>query len=110
MGADIVVAELDSAAAERTAAEVKSCGRRASVVPTDVTSLPDLRAMAERTRAQFGRIDILINNAGIYRAASPLDITRRALGCAHERQRQSGVLCQSGGTASNDCAKARHDH
>ena len=75
MGADIIIAELDSAAAERTAAEVKSCGRRASVVPTDVTSLPELRAMAERTRAQFGRIDILINNAGIYRAASPLDIT-----------------------------------
>jgi NAD(P)-dependent dehydrogenase (short-subunit alcohol dehydrogenase family) len=75
MGAAIVIAELDSASAERTAAEVKSRGRRASVVPTDVTSLTDLRAMAERTRAEFGRIDILINNAGIYRAASPLDIT-----------------------------------
>jgi NAD(P)-dependent dehydrogenase (short-subunit alcohol dehydrogenase family) len=75
MGAAIVIAELDSASAERTAAEVKSRGRRASVVPTDVTSLTDLRAMAERTRAKFGRIDILINNAGIYRAASPLDIT-----------------------------------
>jgi NAD(P)-dependent dehydrogenase (short-subunit alcohol dehydrogenase family) len=75
MGADIVVAELDGVNAERTASEVKSRGRRASVVPTDVTSLTNLRAMAERTRAEFGRIDILINNAGIYRAASPLDIT-----------------------------------
>jgi NAD(P)-dependent dehydrogenase (short-subunit alcohol dehydrogenase family) len=75
MGADIVVAELDSASAEHTAAEVKSRGRRASVVPTDVTSPTDLRAMAERTRAKFGRIDVFINNAGIYRAASPLDIT-----------------------------------
>jgi NAD(P)-dependent dehydrogenase (short-subunit alcohol dehydrogenase family) len=65
MGAAIVIAELDSASAERTAAEVKSRGRRASVVPTDVTSLTDLRAMAERTRAEFGRIDILINNAAI---------------------------------------------
>src|SRR5262249_55164448 len=35
----------------------------------------DLRAMAERARAEFGRIDILINNAGIYRAALPLDVT-----------------------------------
>jgi 3-oxoacyl-[acyl-carrier protein] reductase len=75
MGADIVVAELDRAGAEHTAAEVKSLGRRASVVPTDVTSLTDLRTMAERTSAEFGRIDILVNNAGIYRAASPLDIT-----------------------------------
>jgi NAD(P)-dependent dehydrogenase (short-subunit alcohol dehydrogenase family) len=75
MGADIVVAELEGSSAERTAAEVRSLGPRASVVPTDVTSLTDLRNMAERTRTEFGRIDILINNAGIYRAASPLDIT-----------------------------------
>jgi NAD(P)-dependent dehydrogenase (short-subunit alcohol dehydrogenase family) len=75
MGADIVVAELERAGAERTAGEVKSLGRRASVVVTDVTSLADLRAMAEQTRAEFGRVDILVNNAGIYRAAAPLDIT-----------------------------------
>ena len=31
--------------------------------------------MVERTRAAFGRIDVLVNNAGIYRAALPLDIT-----------------------------------
>jgi NAD(P)-dependent dehydrogenase (short-subunit alcohol dehydrogenase family) len=75
MGADIVVAELDRDGAERTAAEVKGLGRRVSVVRTDVTSRADLKAMAERARAEFGRIDILINNAGIYRAALPLDVT-----------------------------------
>jgi NAD(P)-dependent dehydrogenase (short-subunit alcohol dehydrogenase family) len=75
MGADIVVAELDQAGAERTAAEVKGLGRRVSVVRTDVTSRTDLKAMAERARAEFGRLDILINNAGIYRAALPLDVT-----------------------------------
>src|SRR5881628_3925228 len=66
MGADIVVAELDRPGAERTAAEVKGLGGRASVVPTDVTSRADLAAMVERTRAEFGRIDVLVNNAGIY--------------------------------------------
>jgi meso-butanediol dehydrogenase / (S,S)-butanediol dehydrogenase / diacetyl reductase len=75
LGADIVVAELDRAGAERTAAEVKSLGLRASVVLIDVTSRADLKTMAEHTRVEFGRIDILINNAGIYRAASPLEIT-----------------------------------
>jgi NAD(P)-dependent dehydrogenase (short-subunit alcohol dehydrogenase family) len=75
MGADIVVAELDRDGAERTAAEVKGLGRRVSVVRTDVTSRDDLKAMAERARAEFGRIDVLVNNAGIYRAALPLDIT-----------------------------------
>src|SRR6266404_664911 len=75
LGADIVVAELDQAGAERTAAEVKGLGRRVSAVRTDVTSRADLKAMAERARAEFGRIDILVNNAGIYRAALPLDVT-----------------------------------
>src|SRR2546428_6586473 len=75
LGADIVVAELDRANAERTAAAVQALGRRASVVPTDVTSRADLTAMVERTRAAFGRIDVLVNNAGIYRAAVSLDIT-----------------------------------
>jgi len=75
MGADIVVAELDLAGAERTAAEVKGLGRRVSAVKTDVTSRADLTAMVNRARSEFGRIDILVNNAGIYRAALPLDVT-----------------------------------
>jgi NADP-dependent 3-hydroxy acid dehydrogenase YdfG len=53
---------------------VKALGRRALVVPTDVTSRKDLSAMVERTRDEFGRIDILVNNAGIYRAAKTLDV------------------------------------
>jgi len=75
MGADIVIAELDRAGAERTASDVRGLNRRATVVPTDVTSQKDLRAMAEQTRAEFGRIDILVNNAGIYRAAASVDVT-----------------------------------
>jgi NAD(P)-dependent dehydrogenase (short-subunit alcohol dehydrogenase family) len=75
LGADVVIAELDLDGAEKTAAEIKMLGRRASVVRTDVTSRADLATMAERTRAEFGRIDILVNNAGIYRAASTLDVT-----------------------------------
>ena len=56
LGADIVVAELDRATAERTAVEVKGQGRRVSVVPTDVTSRTDLKAMTEHTRTEFGAL------------------------------------------------------
>ena len=75
MGAAIVVAELDKDNAERTAGEVRAMGRSALVVPTDVTSRTSLGAMAERTLAEFSRIDVLVNNAGIYRAAATLDVT-----------------------------------
>src|SRR5205807_2093562 len=59
----------------RAAALLKDVGRRALVVPTDVTRRPSLTALVERTRAELGRIDILVNNAGIYRAAATLDVT-----------------------------------
>ena len=75
LGADVVVAELDQANAERTATELRALGRRALVVPTDVTSREHLRAMTDQTRAAFGQIDILVNNAGIYRTAPVLDVT-----------------------------------
>ena len=75
MGADIVVAELDRVGADGTAAEVKGLGRRALVVPTDVTSRAALATMVERAKAELGRIDVLVNNAGIYRAAASLDVT-----------------------------------
>ena len=74
-GADIVIAEMDQAGAKRTAEEVGALGRRSLAVATDVTSRADLRAMVDRAKAEFGRIDILINNAGIYRAAATLDVT-----------------------------------
>jgi 3-oxoacyl-[acyl-carrier protein] reductase len=75
MGADIVIAELDAGGADKTAALVKDLGRRAVVIATDVTKRADLATMVERTRAAFGRIDVLVNNAGIYRAAATLDVT-----------------------------------
>jgi NAD(P)-dependent dehydrogenase (short-subunit alcohol dehydrogenase family) len=75
MGADIVIAELDKTNAEKVAAEIQALGRKALVIPTDVTKQADLKAMAEQTKKQFGRIDVLINNAGIYRAAASLDVT-----------------------------------
>ena len=75
LGADIVIAELDAGGADKTAALVKDLGRRAAVVPTDVTKRADLATMVERTRTAFGRIDVLVNNAGIYRAAATLDVT-----------------------------------
>jgi NAD(P)-dependent dehydrogenase (short-subunit alcohol dehydrogenase family) len=66
---------MDRANAEDTASELRGLGRRALVVQTDVTSRDDLRAMVERTLADFDRIDTLVNNAGIYRTATTLDVT-----------------------------------
>ncbi|HEY7064086.1 MAG TPA: 3-oxoacyl-ACP reductase family protein [Chloroflexota bacterium] len=65
-GAAVVVAEIDPAAAETTAAELRAHGYRAMEAPTDVSDEASVRAMVERTRAEFGRIDVLVNNAAIF--------------------------------------------
>jgi 3-oxoacyl-[acyl-carrier protein] reductase len=65
-GAKVVIAEIDAAAAEAAASELSSQGHSALAVRTDVAERASVEAMAERTIAAFGRIDVLVNNAAIF--------------------------------------------
>lgn len=64
VGAHLVCVARSLDQLEETAALVRAKGRRALVVSTDVTDVRAVQAMAERTLAEFGRVDVLINNAG----------------------------------------------
>jgi 7-alpha-hydroxysteroid dehydrogenase len=64
VGADVVCAARTPADIEATADRVRSTGRRALAVPTDVTDRAQLEALVETTVSEFGRVDILVNNAG----------------------------------------------
>ena len=76
-GADVVLTELPERLknAEETANEIAQAGRRAFVVPLDVTDLPGIREMVNVVIKEFGRIDILVNNAGIQIAKFAVDVT-----------------------------------
>jgi NAD(P)-dependent dehydrogenase (short-subunit alcohol dehydrogenase family) len=63
-GARCVVADLDDST-EATAALVEQAGAPALAVRGDVTRSDDMRALAERARGAFGRIDVLVTCAGI---------------------------------------------
>ena len=67
-GARVVVADLDGDNAEALAAELSgdSSSPRAVAVRADVTSEEDTAAVAEAALGAFGRIDVLVNNAGSY--------------------------------------------
>jgi 3-oxoacyl-[acyl-carrier protein] reductase len=66
-GATIVVADFADGSA--TVKEVEAKGRKAIYVQTDVTNIESAKAMAAKTIEAFGRIDVLINNAGITKDA-----------------------------------------
>ncbi len=77
-GANIAVASRRLEAIEPTAKRLNDLGVRALAIPTDVTDSQQCNQLIERTLAELGRIDILINNAGIVRGeqAKPIwDIT-----------------------------------
>ena len=64
-GAWLALAARDAARLEAVAAECIARGGRAVAVPTDVGDEAQCRALIERTVAEFGRVDTLVNNAGI---------------------------------------------
>lgn len=74
-GARVVVADLDGAAARRTADEVRAAGGEAEPVACDVARSADVRAAVETAERRFGALHVLFNNAGIFPAddGSPVD-------------------------------------
>lgn len=63
-GADVALAARGLDDLERTAKEVEERGRRALPVPTDVAQNQQVKALVDRTVAELGTIDVLVNNAG----------------------------------------------
>ena len=64
-GADLVLAARTLSEVEAAADEVRALGRQALTIPTDVTQKSQVDAMAKRTLDRFGKIDILVSNAGV---------------------------------------------
>ncbi len=65
-GADVVVADLDEAGAQSAAAQLAGAGEHALGLGVDVTQEADTARMAADAISRWGRIDILVANAGIY--------------------------------------------
>jgi NAD(P)-dependent dehydrogenase (short-subunit alcohol dehydrogenase family) len=65
-GAAVVVAEINEAAGRATAREIGEAGGRAIAVACDVSRADQVQAVASATVDEFGRLDVLYNNAGYW--------------------------------------------
>ncbi len=76
-GANIVVADLNASGAAGVAGEIAALERRAVAVEADVASADGRRRFLASTIDAFGRLDVLVNNAGIVRVHRPEDVTEQ---------------------------------
>ena len=65
-GAKLVIASRNKGNLDRTAEELRSDGATVLVVPTDITVESQVIALFQRTMEEFGRLDILVNNSGVF--------------------------------------------
>lgn len=118
-GARVAVVDLDGDAAAETAAAIEAddSDGRAVAVTADVSDPEDVESVVERTVEEFGRIDVLHNNAGIPQESTPVeDVTERTwdriqdvnlksafLGAKYAvpymRERDGGVILNTASTA-----------
>jgi NAD(P)-dependent dehydrogenase (short-subunit alcohol dehydrogenase family) len=71
-GASLVLAARSVAGLNATAEVIKSLGRDVEVVPTDVKDEKQIENLFKKTLERFGRLDILVNNSGVFNAG-PID-------------------------------------
>ena len=106
-GASVVFADVNGEQAEEAASEARSRGGSAISVQVDVTKRDEVRAMVKRAVAEYGKLDVMFNNAGINRPLHFFDVTEEnwdrimrvnALGvliCMQEGAKQ--MVAQGGG-------------
>ena len=64
-GADVVINDVNKENANKVAKEIQDLGRKSFAVVADVTNSSQVNAMVDKVVAEFGKLDVMINNAGI---------------------------------------------
>ena len=91
-GAAVAAADIDFAAAERTVVEAAGNNRRAIAIEADCGDVASIDAMVARTIAELGRLDVIVNNAGVTRYAEIMDLNEADWDRIHRVKRQGRVL------------------
>ena len=74
-GAAVLIADVNEEAARKTAARIGETGARTVAFRADMSQVGDIRAMVAAAVERFGRLDVLVNNAGIFPFTPALEMT-----------------------------------
>jgi len=94
-GADVAVCDwvTEGGELDAVALAIQDLGRRSLVVQTDVTSKSDVEALVRLVREEFGRIDILVNSAGLLGSGPLLEQSEEAWDAILDTNLKGSFLC-----------------
>ena len=74
-GADVVVVDVNSETVKKVAKEIEAVGRKSIAIVADVSNGAAVNAMVEQVVGEFGKLDIMVANAGICQVKAAIEIT-----------------------------------
>ena len=92
-GADVALAARSADDLASAATEIRALGRRALVVPTDVTSIEQIERMVDLTLEGLGRLDVLVNGAGIPGRKPTIELTEADYNRIYDTNIKSVTFC-----------------
>ncbi|MDH3700934.1 MAG: SDR family oxidoreductase [Alphaproteobacteria bacterium] len=92
-GAQIVSADIDGDAARKCAEEAAEFQTKTLALQTDVGNVDEIDAMVETAVGEFGRLDVIVNNAGVTRRAYVMDLTEEDWDRIHRVNAKGVFFC-----------------
>ena len=92
-GADVAAVDINADSVKETAAAITGLGRRSLALRADLGSVADIDRMIGESIDAFGRIDTLVNNAGVTRRAEIMDLTEEYWDRIHRVNAKGVFFC-----------------
>jgi NAD(P)-dependent dehydrogenase (short-subunit alcohol dehydrogenase family) len=92
-GANVAVVDINGQTAEETSSAIIEMGRQSLALQADVGDLSHIDRMVQQTLDAYGRIDVLVNNAGVTRRAYIMDLTEEDWDRIHRVNAKGVFFC-----------------